>query len=250
MKPLRWLTLLLCLLLPLIALAQAPSEQDAIATALAHAPINARLGGRNDWRAKAYDSENSFGIWRVNFYSQNGEDWGYADVNPVRGRVYYYELYAPATQAQIDEAYEHVRAFFDSDDTMVELFGDPSTLTIYVDYNGWIDGWGMYVDAGERSLYAIVGFEDGFQSPRLLAIYFKDVLNYDEWQESKGQEAVAVAFADRRVADALRGVVGWRSESTRVEGDVWRVRFVGADGATLITATLNLRENAVLEVEQ
>jgi hypothetical protein len=250
MKPLhRWLALLFCLLVAVGAFAQTITEQDAIATALAHAPIKARLGGRDDWRAKAYDSENPFGIWRVNFYSQDGEDWGYADVSPTRGRVYYYELYAPATEAQIAEAYDHVRAFFESDETLLELFDDPSTTPIYVDYNGWIDGWGVYVDDGERSLYFIVGFEASFTSPRLLAIYFKDMLNYDEWQTSKGQEAVAVAFADGRVADALRGVVGWRSESERVEGDVWRVRFLGADGTTLITATLNLRENAVLGVE-
>ncbi len=235
------------------SIAQTYTEQDAIDVALDFPFIGDSLEGREDWYAKAYATQNVFNVWRVNFYSDEGEDWGWADVIIERARVFGYDVYIPSSEERNEEAYAPIREFVDAEPTINELLDGASVDEIYVEYNPWAKGWGVYIEAGERSLYMIVAFEDGtmrsFDNPSISNIYFPDVLAYDEWETGISQQAIAVAFADVRVGEVLQGVEGWTTETERQQNDVWNVAFLDSEGNIVVSATVNVKDKTTLAIE-
>jgi hypothetical protein len=245
--------LLLTLGVALSAQGQEYTEQDAIDLALTVPDFADTTSWREGWYAKAYDTQNRFGIWRVNFYNENDEDMGYADVNLEKGIVYMYECYFGASEEQKQTAQPILEEYLRNNELVLELIEEAGITPsgAYVDYDGYNDWWGVYVDMGDNSLYITVRFAErspaSLDDPQLINIYFANVVSYDEWYGATSQQAVVVAFADSRVGNALAGKEGWTTTSTHVQGSVWTVEFL-VDDEVITSATIDLKDESVLEV--
>jgi hypothetical protein len=256
MKPNKLaLILVLSLALALVvglASAQDYTEQDAINLALTIPEFGDALQERDDWYAHAYDTENRWGVWRVQFYNENGDDMGFADVSLKTETIYVYESYFGATDAQKQNAQPIIEEFLRNEARVVELMDGQTDNGMYIDYDGYNDWWGIYVDYGDDSLYITVRFAEAtptsLENPQIMRIYFANIKSYDEWYGATSQQAIVVAFTDNRVGDALAGKAGWTTETERLDTHTWQVTF-WLDNAVVIKAQVNLQDDSVLNVE-
>lgn len=214
------------------------TEQDAINTAAESEEFKDGLANTPGWTAAAYDTGNRFGIWRVQFWNASGDELGWADVSPARGKVYSWEAYFGATDAQVQMAQDPVRDFLTTHPTVLELVEDPTQHELYIEYDSYNRWWGAYMDMGLDSLYLVVRFGQGspdvFEDPQLVRLYFSNVMSYAEWQEATRAQAVATGFQQPEIAAVLADVESWTTRAERSDdGDgVWTVYFM--DGETVL----------------
>jgi hypothetical protein len=225
------------------------SAEDAIALALQHSIFAAGLEFREGWTAQAYNSENAYGIWRVQFWHE-GDDLGWADVSLDLGKVYGYEAYFGATDLQREAAEEVIRDFVSSNEEVLELLPDVADYEMYIDYDSSSKLWYAYVDRGSDSIMPVIQFagDDPLtpEDPALFTIWFPQIVSYTEWEEAQKANAISIAFQQSDISAALRGA-DWVTEVSTVDGQhVWHVLFL-VDGTGVADATVNLNTSAVTE---
>jgi hypothetical protein len=212
-------------------------------------PLVDEYGG--GWSAVTFDTKNAYGIWRVYFASNNGDDVGWADINPNNGKIYSWDVYIGATDVQKAVAMPILKDYLSQHSDILELLDNPAQYEMYVSYEGWNDHWGIYIGAGEYALWVTVEFDNGYSptnltNPNLTAIYFPDLPDYDQWLEDTKAQAVNIAFGSSDVGAVLRGRT-WTTQSERVEGDIWTVAFL-VDDAVVVVANVDLASGEVLEI--
>lgn len=226
---------------------------NAITAAAEHPAFADALARRPGWTASAFDAQNTYGVWRVQFWDAAGEDIGYADVVPTTGVVYYAEPHYGATTEQVQAAEITMRDFLVNHPEVQALVDDPAQYPIYVEYDGWNRWWGAYMDIGSDSLYFVVRFEGGgpeaLHNPTLINLYFANIPSYQEWHDATSAEAIAVAFSQPEIAAALRGRTDWNAIAEPVDGydgDVWTVYFrVGEE--TVAQATVKPHSDLIID---
>lgn len=228
------------------------TRASAVELAASHPDFAAGLENVGDWTAQVYNTRNAYGIWHVEFYNSAGDQLGWADVNPERERVYSWEAYFGVDDATREEAYPTLREFIDNAPEVLELVDDPSVYEIYVDFDGYSDYWGVYLDRGPDSLYIVVRFSENTLTmqgePELVRLYFSEVQSYEDWYQTTSAEAVAVAFAAPEVADAVRGVEGWTTQTESEDGVLWTVTFLNGE-EILAKVVVNLEDRSVEAAE-
>jgi hypothetical protein len=247
--------IILCLVVvigTLIAAAQDEyTEVDAIALAASSPAFADALAEREGWTAAAYNTHNRYGVWRVQFWDQYGEDMGFIDVSPMLEQVFFSETYYGATESQRERGQEVVREFVENSPELWALIDDPSQYDIYIDYEGWLDAWGVYIDLGSDSIYVAVQFEgiipSALDNPRILAMGFPNVGSYDDWYASTEDQAIGIAFQEAEIAAAVRGSDTWYAEAIPIDGengDLWTVGFY-RDDQLVATATVDVMNRTV-----
>ncbi len=226
------------------------TAQDAINLAAAHPAFAAGLAARPGWTAAAYNSENKYGIWHVQFWDAGGEDLGWADLSLERGKVYSWEAHLDLTDAETAPAETAIRAFLASSADIMDLVGSLDGVNIYVDYDYWNEHWTAYIDLGPDSLYVTLrsgtGQPSSLDDLRLDRIYFSDLPSYEEWFSSHEAQAISIAFQQPEISTALRSANGWTAAGVIGENGAWQVTF-SLDGTTLATATVTLDPPQVTE---
>lgn len=226
------------------------TEQDVIDLAAGSPQFAAGLANTPGWTAAAYDTQNAYGIWRVTFWNAGGDEIGWADLNPARGKVYSWDAHFGATDAQRDAAYDVVRAFIINHPDILELLESPDYYDIYVDWDSWNKAWGAYIARPGNALWMLVKFDgdtpDSFDNPRLLGLWFADVLSYSEWQEASEAKAVAAAFQNADVAAVLAGTPNWTTTVEKQDERIWRVIFLDGD-TVLASVTVDLNTGSVTD---
>lgn len=226
------------------------TEQDAINLAASSDTFAAGLERTPGWSAAAYDTQNAYGIWRVQFWDSSGEDLGWADVSPERGRVYSWEAYFGATDAQKNAAEPVLRDVINNDPQFIELLEDPSQYDIYIDYDAYNHYWGVYIDVGADSIWTPIQFEgktpDSLENPQVLGLYFSGVLSYAEWQESNEATAIATAFQNADVADSLADVDDWTTSVEHNDDGTWAVYFMDGD-TVLLSVQVDVTTDKVID---
>lgn len=244
------IVLLLTAILPLSA--QDFTEQDVIELVAAQPPFSYGLETVPGWTAAAYDTQNAYGIWHVQFWDSDGEDVGWANIQPDRNRLYEYEEHFDSTEAQANTADPIVREFVQTHPDIIDLLGDPTAYNdkTWIGYNGWAKAWGVWIERGDNSLYVMVQFDgltpDSLDNPSILRIEFPRVMTYDEWQAGISSEVTALAFAQPDVAAALRGITGWQSQVEHQDDGLWRVTFM-QDETEVVSAVVNRDERVIVE---
>jgi len=244
------LMLLMAALIPVYA--QDYTEQNVIDMVTAQTPFSYGLQTVSDWTAAAYDTGNAYGIWRVQFWDGEGEEIAWANIAPAQGRLYNYEAVFSSTDEQRVAAEPIVRAYIQSHPDVIALIGDPQAYSdsTYLEYNGWLKAWGVWIDRGDDSLYFVVQFKglvpDALTDPELIEIGFPNVMSYDEWQTGMRDQATTIAFTHPEIAAILRNVTGWQSDATRQDDGLWQVSFM-KDDTELVTALVNLETGETVE---
>ncbi|MBC7872217.1 MAG: hypothetical protein H7Y09_15340 [Chitinophagaceae bacterium] len=229
------------------------TSQDAIQVAAAHEAFADGLATHPGWTAAAYNTGNVYGIWHVQFWDENGEDMGWADVSPARERVYLYETHYGATTEQTSAAEAPIREFLSRNDEIQDLLGEITEDDyLYVEYDGYNRWWGVYIDRSIDSIYAVVQFEgkspSALDDASLLFIGFNEVLSYEEWQTASQAEAIALAFAQPEIAAATRLHPDWTATAELVDpetGAIWIVNFATGD-QPLAQATVDLPNETII----
>lgn len=223
------------------------TEEDVIGIVVEQYPFNTGLENVPNWSAAAYDTGSRYGIWRVQFWNESGEEVGWADVNPDIGKIYVWEAYFGATESQKQAAYPILREVIDSDPTVLELLESPEQFELYVDFQ-WDGTWGVYLANGLDSLWIVVDTDnrqpDSLENPRVKQIYFAELMSYSEWYEAAKAQAITLAYQQEEVAAAVRGVSDWRADAEKIAPSMWRVVFMQADNV-LAEATVNLDDASV-----
>jgi hypothetical protein len=235
-------------------LATGRGSADQAITLAAESPMFQNvLAAREGWTAAAFDSGNSYGIWRVQFWDADGEDLGYADVRLTNRRIYSWESNVGATESQKQDVREALLNFLAGEPDVQEMVGDVREYDIWIDYNGWINTWFVFINKGGLdSLY--VGIQNNSDDPldmdalTLYGIYFPEMPTYTEWEGAQKSQAVALAFANAEIAAAVREHDGWVTETTRAGDATWIVTFKVGD-AVLATATVDLVAREVSDIQ-
>lgn len=229
---------------------QSFTEQDAVDLAAGHPAFAEGLDANPGWTAAAYDTENDYGIWHVQFWDGSGEDLGWADVSPARERVYTWETHFGATDTQRSAAETILIDFVAGLPEVNDLIDDPAQYNMYVDYNGWAQAWGVYLDRGEDSLYILVRFAgivpSSLDNPQLVSISFPEIMSYEDWRESKQALAIATAFQNPDISAALQDVDNWTTSAEKQDENVWMVTFMGND-STLAQVTVDLTTETIVD---
>lgn len=239
------------LVLAALAHAQTYTEEDAIALALTLPECRDTIGHQEGWYALAYDTQNAYGIWRVEFYNSDDEDMGYAHVSPRDERIYDGRCLFSASEEQIEAARPALEEFLHNHEQILALIPYVEELTFYIDYDVWNDWWGVYIANEENSLYVTVKFAEAtplaLEEPELLGIFFPEVKTYGEWFEASSQRAIIVAFIDRRIGDRLANLNGWTTIAEHLGQQIWRIDF-WLQAEWLASAVVDLNAQAVVEV--
>ena len=155
-----------------------------------------------------------------------------------------------ASDAQRRAAEPVLRKFVANHPDVLELLEDPAQYAMYIDYDGWNRWWGVYVDVGLDSLWLPVQFAgklpDSLDDPQLLGLYFANVLSYDEWQQSQKAIAIATAFQNAEIAEAVSQVDSWTTSVEHDDENLWTVNFMNGDDL-LAQVQVDLATNEVVD---
>lgn len=233
-------------------LGAADTEQQAIALAAQSPAFVKLLATQPGWVAHGYDTQNSFGIWHVQFFSKTGDDLGWANLSLTHHRVY--ALSASAIQLEPSEVQRQsadsaVRRFTADNAIVRELIGTLASDEGQLDYVSDGNYWTLSLTRGTDNLAVAVKFQDAlpfvFHSPTLLSIDFPDVIAYDAWQKAQQAQAITLAFSQPQVAAAVRAQDGWVSSAAPSGSKNWLVTFKVGDHI-LATAIVNLTAAQVM----
>lgn len=204
--------------------------QRAISVAAAHPFFAAALSHEPGWTATAYEGENSYGLWRVDFFRENGEALGWAQLRLTDGRVFGLESNFGLEGTAYAEAEAALVEFLRTDPEFVAFAGDVDDndwLSVY--YQDWSGNWVVYLERGRDSLEVTLRSEGSslrsLEGLRLVQISAPAMPSVADWTDMRGSEAAALAFTDPAVATAVRGLYGWTSVAEQLERSRWRVRF-------------------------
>lgn len=244
----------------IFALLTAPSTaqdqaaiDDVVALVMTVPEIANGLAGLPFYDTLAYNSRNTYGIWQVEFEDGDGETVAWAQVQPATGKIFIWETYFAANDAQYDAILPAYRDFVANHPDVRALIRGikKDDISPWWDSNAaaWISWIG---DAGDAIMVAVQfdgGAQDSTENPVLTKLWFPNLPSFDEWRVASSSEAIAIAFQNVDIAAGLRGK-SWTTETEQIEGsaDVWAVQFM-ADGETAVTAEVDVVRRELLTYE-
>jgi hypothetical protein len=246
----------LSILALLLGLRNAPSQaegnqqQQAIDLVAAHPVFTEYLATQGNWKAAAYFTNNPFDVWRVQFWTEGGEELAWADVNLDRGKVYSWEIEYAFSDQKRKEGEAVVVDFVRGLDEVNDLMG-VTDYEFYIEYRGWNDTWSAYIYKDGLDLEVRLRFDSPspmtFENPRLIGIFFPNVMSFTEWYKGQQDQAVSIAFINVEVAAILKDKAGWVSTAERNEDGTWSVVFKQGE-TQLVSAVVNIDTREVLSV--
>lgn len=254
--PLMLAAFVLLMLFPIGAIAQdAPTPESVIALVIDSVPeIAAGLDTLTDYQTYAYNSNNSYGIWQVEFEDYNGSTIAWAQVRPRTGRIYAWDAYFNATEDAYEAVLPVFREFVANDPSVRELIRGIEADDLWPWWDGGEQAWVVWIgDAGDAIMVAVEfegGSQDSTENPSLKGIWFPNLPSYDEWWVASSSQAVALAFQEIDIAAALRDTQ-WTTDSRLTDDsdtNIWTVNFLSS-GSIIATATVNVLDGDVLSYE-
>jgi len=202
------------------------------------------------WTASGYDAQDRYGVWRVDLANAGGEPIGWAQVHLATERVLAWEAEFGLEGEAYAAAEAAILAFLRHDADFVAFAGDVDERDwTWVGYESWRDTWVIHLERGPASLVVVLQSDHAWtrslEDLRIVQIRVPAVVSVEDWRSRQGAEAIALAFAEPRVAAAVRGRDGWTTDVEALDRAVWRVRFV-ADGAVVAEADVDLAARVVV----
>lgn len=230
-----------------------PSVDDVVALVMTVPEIADGLDDLTFYETLAYNSRNAYGIWQVEFADGEGNTIAWAQVQPSTGKVYAWEAYFGADDAQYDAILPVYQEFVANHPDVRALIRGINKDDIYPWWDGDAEAWVSWIgDAGDAIMVAVQfdgGAQDSAENPKLTQLWFPNLPSYDEWWVASSSQAVAIAFQQVEVAAALRGK-SWTTEAEQnaEQAEIWTVYFI-ADGETIVTAEVDIASGEILDYE-
>jgi hypothetical protein len=245
------LVLMLCLALaPATVRAQSENgtPEQAIALAAAHPAFATLLSMHEGYNAAAYFTDNPQAIWRVTFWTADWQDLGFADVSLRRGRVYSFQAINLISDAMTKQAEALVLKFAQANREVRDILQQPDEYQYWIMYHVELNAWSVFFYRwGGDTVQALVQFQGDplrFQNPKLVGIYFPNVLPYGDWYEAAKSQAVTIAFTSPEIAQAARAHPGWVADAAP-DGDMWNVAFKSGE-TVFAEARIDLRARQIV----
>ncbi|MBX3143737.1 MAG: hypothetical protein KF813_08275 [Trueperaceae bacterium] len=242
---------LLKLALPALFLLAAASAQGydvdtlrAIEIASEHPVIAASLQQNRGYTSDAYDAQDRYGLWRVDFTNVYGDVFAWAQVHLAEQRIVAWEADAGLTDAEYAEAEEKLLAFLRYDPEFLAFGGDiDEHFWTWVGYESWRDTWVVHVERGTDSLVVTLRSENAWQRSlddlSILQIRSTGLVGVSDWRSMRGSDAIALAFTDPRIVSAVRGREGWTASAQELDRSLWHVVFMW-EGQSLAEVEVDL----------
>lgn len=230
-----------------------PSVDDVVTLVLTVPEIANGLDTLAFYETLAYNSRNAYGIWQVEFEDGEGNTVAWAQVQPSTGKIYAWEAYFGADDAQYEAILPVYQEFVANHPDVRGLIRGINKDEIYPWWDGDAQAWVSWIgDAGDAIMVAVQfdgGAQDSTENPELTRLWFPNLPSYDEWWVASSSEAVAIAFQEVEIATALRGT-SWTTEAELADGgsEVWTVQFV-AGGETIVTAEVDIANGELLDYD-
>ncbi len=221
----------------------------AIELAKNHQAMVLPLSTHKGWTAAAYSSHNAYGIWRVQFWDGQGEALAWANVDPVKERVFVWYYEQGPNELELQQAEKAISAFLATDPNVIDLLGDVDLYDLLVDYRSR-SMWRARIRRGVDSVEIYLDSKDGrmrsLENLRVIGINFPGIVSFDEWKSGNEANIVATAFAQAEIAKSLRGLEDWTYEVNRQNDVIWLVKFMSS-GKQVASAKVDSVELKVLE---
>lgn len=248
------LLLIALTVLTLPGLAQdAPNVDDVVSLVLTVPQIAEGLESLSYYETLAYNSRNAYGIWQVEFRDGEGNTVAWSQVQPSSGKIYAWEAYFNADEAQYEAILPVYQEFVANHPDVRALIRGIDKDDIYPWWDGNAEAWVAWIgDAGDAIMVAVQfdgGAQDSAENPVLTQLWFPNLPSYEEWWVASSSEAVAIAFQEAEIAAALRGQ-SWTTEVELTEDNpnVWSVRFISGS-EILVTAEVDIAAGVTLNYE-
>lgn len=205
--------------------------QRAIQIASEHPVIAASLLQNRGYTSDAYDAQDRYGLWRVDFTNVYGDVFAWAQVQLAEQRIIAWEADAGLSEAEYAEAEEKLLDFLRYDPEFLAFGGDiDDRYWTWVGYESWRDTWVVHVERGADSLVVILRSDNSWQRSledlSILQIRSTGLVEVSDWRSMRGSDAIALAFTDPRIVSAVRGRDGWTASAHELDRSLWRVVFL------------------------
>ena len=236
-----------------LSLALAQTTADKVTQLAAQHPAFASvLAAREGYTSAAYNTQNAYGIWRVQFWEAEGAFIGWIDVEPEREKVYAWHYDVGVTDLEQSEAQAVIFELLKNHGDFINLVGDFAANELKVNYNQGQAFWIARVDRGPDTVAVTLRPEQArvrsLDNLQIETIYFPNTISFEDWRSGNEASIVALAFRHGDIAKALRGNKNWTSAVEMLGDALWRVNFQEGD-KLLASATVDLEQNLTTEVE-
>ena len=207
------------------------------------------LSSHKGWTAAAYNSQNAYGIWRVQFWDSEGKALAWVNVDPIKEKVYLWNYQQGPNELEHQQAEKAILAFLATDKDVVDLLGAVDQYDVVVDFINhsiWRARIRRGVDSVEIYLDSKNGRMRSLDKLRVVGINFPGIVSFEEWKSGNEANIVATAFGQAEIAKRLRGLEDWTYEVIRQNDEIWQVKFL-SDGKQVASAKVDNAQLKVLE---
>ncbi len=227
----------------------AQTTDDAINLAASHSSFAKGLADRPGWTAVAYDTQNYYGIWRVQFYDAENNALGWSDINLEQQKVYAWETNFDIIEGQYAEAEEALLNFARQDPQVIEMIGNiDESNGVYIGFDAWREVWIMSIDRWPNSVELNIRSRNGtsrsLENLYLDKVLAQEIMSYEDWQNASSSQAIDIAFSAPEIAAAVRGK-DWTTYAERLESNTWKIHFMSGE-EQIAEADVNVDEGSLL----
>ncbi len=204
-------------------------NQKAITLASEHPALSLILSSNKGWTAKAYDTRNAYGVWRVQFWNAEGEVIASMDLNPNNAKIYNWNYLKGVNELEKQQAEAAILAYLATNTEITDLLGDIDLYDMriaYRNHNIWSARINRGVDSVEIFLESANVRMRSMDNLRLIGFNFPGIVSFEEWQSANEANIIATAFGEAEIAAKLRGIENWTTEVSPKTDEIWTVKFL------------------------
>lgn len=227
-------------------------SQKAITLASSHAAFSNVLTANEGWSAEAFDTQNVYGIWRVQFWDAERNDLGWVDLNPAKDKVYAWDYHTEVSDKERELVSQPILEFLNAQTDITDLVGILEAKDLRISYHNGHRHWRVRIDRKQNTVHVVLIPEitaaRSLQGLELRHVSFENIPSYEDWRSGNEANLVAIAFQETAIAAVLRGKENWVTQVKPSDNQNWQVSFLEGD-TVLALAEVNPFEARVLRFE-
>lgn len=227
-------------------LRQNDAEQQAIDLLVAIEDVTLHLANYPDWTAEAYLEDEENGIWYIDLYSEQADEWlGYGNVDVPNAEVLDYFVPRELTPEAFQHGLALVENFVLNDPEVLALLGDLSLWGRETYYDRWETAWNSYFWRGLDE-WVVITYLNEDDSVYLDGIIDQNAFDEQEQALVNRDQAIEIAYEADGLWEALEVYDDWRTYVEHQGDTRYSVEFVGG-GEELFYVLVDIETWEILE---